>query len=96
MTWPFITRSSVRYLDLQVELLTVDRDYWKTRAEQLIDAALARAGAIHQPTMEQVGPRDTVASAAAIITSALSIREIDSSKQKGDNAARKGLTHVST
>jgi hypothetical protein len=46
-----------------VARVTAERDaaiaretYWRTRAERLTDAALVRAGAIHQPTMEDPGP----------------------------------------
>jgi hypothetical protein len=81
VTWPFAARSTVRHLEVQNELLASDRDYWKKRAEQLIDAALARAGAIHQPTMEQ-RPREHVKSAMAMLTSALSVTEIDSSQKR--------------
>lgn len=83
--WPFVSRA---FHDLQVEglrtelaIATVDRSYWRGRAEQLIDAALARAGAIHQPTMEKVD-RKNLASVAATIVGAMGIKEIDSSKGK--------------
>lgn len=69
------------HLTIQVETIGAERDYWRHRGEKLIDAALARAGAIHQPTMEHGGPRDSVASAAALITSAMAVREIDSRKK---------------
>lgn len=71
----------VGHLQKQVETLTVERDYWKSKAEELIDAALVRAGAIHQPTMV---PRriPTGVDAASMIAAALSIQEIDSSKRK--------------
>lgn len=82
MKWPFVTR---RVHDLEVEALrkelaavSAERSYWRARGEQLIDAALARAGAIHQPTMEQRQAPD-VASTLSMMTSALSVMEIDSS-----------------
>lgn len=62
--------------------LTKERDYWRGRAEKLIDAGLVRTGAIHEPTMVERKPppaRDM----ASLITSALSTTEIDSSKKKG-------------
>jgi hypothetical protein len=56
--------------------MTAQRDYWRTRAERLTDAALVRAGAIHQPTMETPPPRDRVQAAASMLTAALSVTEI--------------------
>ena len=41
--------------------LKADRDYGRTRAERLTDAALARAGAIHQPTMVEPKPAPAMA-----------------------------------
>lgn len=55
---------------------------WKGKAERLTDAALARAGAIHQPTMETKKAPDRIAGAAAAISAALSITEIDSSRKR--------------
>lgn len=54
--------AAVRTLaQVHAELLAqtrVDRDYWKARAERLIDAALVRAGAIHEPTMVATPPAE--------------------------------------
>jgi hypothetical protein len=56
--------------------------YWRTRAERLTDSALARAGAIHEPTFvdRKVSPH---MNPAAVLAGAMSITEIDSSKAKG-------------
>lgn len=62
--------------------MTRQRDYWRAKAESLIDAALARAGAIHQPTMETRPPADRITSGLAALTTALSVTEIDSSKSR--------------
>jgi hypothetical protein len=66
----------------RIDELIGQREYWRTRAEQLIDAALARGGAIHQPTMEQKRPADRIASAMAAVTSAMAVQEIDSSRKR--------------
>lgn len=85
MNWPFVTRG--RYFrDLQAEQakvleLRTDVAYWKTRCERLTDAALARAGAIHSPTMVDVPKRDG-RDVMGSISSALSITEIDSRTMK--------------
>lgn len=84
MTWPFVTRR-VHELELdalrkELAIVSAERSYWRTRGELLTDAALVRVGAIHQPTMEQRDPRKDIASAASMISSALAIKEIDSSK----------------
>lgn len=68
--------------DAQIAELTLQRDDWKGKAERLIDANLARAGAIHQPTMEYRKPQDRVAGAASMMTAALAITEIDSRESR--------------
>jgi hypothetical protein len=60
--------------------MTLEREYWRTRAERLTDAALVRAGAVHQPTME--AKPDRVQGTLAMVASAMSVQEIDSSKGK--------------
>jgi hypothetical protein len=62
--------------------MVTQRDYWRTRAERLMDAALVRAGATHQPTMEDTRPADRVRSAQSMLTAALSVTEIDSSQHR--------------
>lgn len=95
MSWlrlllPFITRGMhaakierledrIAHLEGQVATLTEERNYWRTRGERLMDAALARAGAIHEPTMVNKPPAPPV-SAAALLTSALGISEIESGR----------------
>lgn len=78
MKWPFVARErheeAIRERDAQIE-------YWRARAERLIDADLARRGAIHEPTMVD-RPRAKVDSMASLISSALAITEIDSSKSR--------------
>lgn len=85
MTWPFVTAGrhalELRYRDAQIVNLEAGVDYWRKRAEQLIDAGLVRAGVIHQPTMEQRTTPSSVLNAASMIASALSVTEIDSSKK---------------
>lgn len=97
MTWtmwfwrilPFIGKGlhalEVLRRDEKITQLTADRDYWKMRAEKLTDAALARAGAIHEPTMvDRKVPTDS--NPAATLAAAMAITEFDSSKGKGKNA----------
>lgn len=67
------------------EHLHAERNYWREKAERIIDAALVRQGATHQPTMApapkpQPNPMHDM-------MRALSITEIDSSKRKGDAAS---------
>lgn len=86
MTWPFIGRKA-HALELvsaarEIAELTEQRDYWRTRAERLMDAALARANAIHEPTMVD-RKVDKSLNPASVYTAALSVTEIDSSKGKG-------------
>jgi hypothetical protein len=86
VTWPFVTRRvydlELRQRDVQIDLTTFDRDYWKGKAERLIDNALVRAGAAHMPTMVD-RPIPPGVDAASMITAAMAIQEIDSSKTKG-------------
>ncbi len=81
---PFIGRTlyllELQRRDERIADLERDRDYWQRRAEELIDAGLARAGAIHQPTM--VDRKAPVTDVASMIAGALAVQEIDSSKQK--------------
>lgn len=69
--------------DETIAQLQAERDYWRKRAEQLIDASLARAGAIHEPTMVDRKMPDPRLDPAAMISAALAVTEIDSSKKKG-------------
>ena len=71
--------------DAMLVEVTKQRDDWKGKAERLIDAALVRAGAAHEPTMEARKPADRVASATAALTAAMSVTEIDSSKKRKDS-----------
>lgn len=86
LAWPFITRGlhliETQHRDAQIERLEAEVKYWQARAERLMDAALARAGAIHEPTMvdRKVSPH---MNPAAVLAGAMSITEIDSSKAKG-------------
>jgi hypothetical protein len=64
--------------DEMIAEIRAQRDDWKGKAERLTDAALVRAGAVHQPTMETPKPRDRVRDAAAMITGALAVTEIES------------------
>lgn len=80
MKWPFVTRK-VHELEMdflrgqlaatlnQVDDAKADRDYWKARAERLVDQALAKRGEINQPVMEQVKPAaaDPLSSAVALM-----------------------------
>jgi hypothetical protein len=59
--------------------LTAQVADWKGKAERLIDANLARAGAIHEPTMVNRKVSDRGAGAAGMMAAALAITEIDSS-----------------
>ena len=85
MTWPWTSRRvhnlAVQALERENASLIEQRDYWKCRAEQLIDAALARTGAIHQPTMEQ-RPRPVEASGLQLIAAAMAVTEIDSNPNR--------------
>lgn len=90
MTWlarllPFVGRAihaiEVLRRDEQIAELTRQRDYWQARAERLIDGGLARAGAIDGPTMrEAVSPPKAI---AELVTAAMNVSEIDSTKRKG-------------
>lgn len=80
--WPLVSRLRLQHAEALNELLTSDRDYWKSRAEQLIDQHLGKAGAIQFPTMEKRKPINDIASVGAAIASAMAVTEIDSSKKK--------------
>lgn len=49
--------------------------YWQDRAEKLIDAGLARTGAIHQPTMEDRAAPQTGREAWGSILAAMNMTE---------------------
>ena len=86
MTWPFVSRhvfvTDQQHAQDVIRELAAQRDYWRTRAERLMDAALARANAIHEPTMVEK-KIDKSLNPASVYTAALSVSEIDSSKGKG-------------
>jgi ABC-type xylose transport system substrate-binding protein len=79
MTWPFVTRKvfdlSITAQALRVAAAEQERDYWRTRAEKLMDQALARAGAISEPTMRDAVVRKDPSLAAGVIA-AMNITEI--------------------
>lgn len=64
MRWPWLLRSTqereMRWrTEALQDALAAARDqvaYWRGRAERLTDAALVRAGAIHEPTMVDPSP----------------------------------------
>lgn len=86
MRWPFVSR---RFHDLALDAAVhrviaaeEQRDYWRTRAEKLIDQRLAREGAISEPTMvDRKVSKDP--SVAAQMIAAMSVTEIG--EQKGQN-----------
>lgn len=92
MKWPFVTRSvhdlEVLRRDGEIVELTEQRDYWRTRAERLTDAALARANAIHEPTMVDRKPPTGKENPAAVLVAAMGITEIRSDKGKAEHAQR--------
>ncbi len=89
MKWPFVTRK-VHELELAklrdqlgyqqaVSVANANQaTYWRTRAERLTDSALARAGAIHEPTMVEKKPEPK--NPLATVAAALSMKEFDSAE----------------
>jgi hypothetical protein len=71
-TRALVTLRETRILELEEQVR-----YFRTRMERLNDAALARKGEIHQPTMTE--PNIPKRDLGALIASAVSITEIDSS-----------------
>jgi hypothetical protein len=61
----------------QIADLRAERDYWRTRAERLIDAGLARRGEIHEPVMQAAAPKP--ASGLAGLFAGLGVDEINRS-----------------
>ncbi len=79
MRWPFVSRRvfeiEIVHRDEQIVDAVAREVYWRTRAEKLMDQALARAGAISEPTMvERKVSKEP--SAAATMIAAMSITEI--------------------
>jgi hypothetical protein len=90
MRWPWLSRYA-HELEMDVlrattvglvnenDALKGQVEYWRTRAERLTDAALSRAGAIHEPTMvDRPAPSRDQESPMALLSRAMSVREIDS------------------
>lgn len=82
MRWPFVSRAvmdlALSAKNIEIVSLVRERDYWRTRAERLADAALVKAGAIHEPVMgERKAEKDPLKSAFG----GMAVREIDSSKR---------------
>lgn len=88
--WPVVSR---KVHELELALVRAELDharhaaqearehaaYWRTRCERLTDAALQRAGAIHEPAMVDrpvERPRDL-----ASLVAGLAVREIDSTRE---------------
>lgn len=72
-----VLRATTAALANETDALQAQVEYWRTRAERLTDAALSRAGAIHEPTMvDRPAPADK--SPMELISRAMAVREIDS------------------
>ena len=87
MKWPFVTRKvhelEVERLNDQVEAMLAagneqakQAQYWRQRAERLTDAALSRAGAIHEPTMVEKKPEPK--NIASTVAAAMAMKEFES------------------
>lgn len=73
-----LAEQRVVIVERETALLRDDRDYWRSRAEKLIDQGLARHGAITEPTMVQRRPPVTSSAAGALL--GMNIREIESAR----------------
>jgi hypothetical protein len=69
-----------REAHLQGELFDArtERNYWRTRCERLLDAALARRGEITSPVMEAIAPAKDLGLAG--LFSGLAVSEIETQK----------------
>jgi hypothetical protein len=89
LRWPLVTRTvhdmalhaceqRQSFLAAMLAEAETRETYWRERCERLTDAALARVGAIHEPTMQQrpPPPKSLIETAMA----GLAIREIDSAR----------------
>jgi hypothetical protein len=77
--WGWVSRA--RYLDAihRAEAAEARESYWRDRAERVTDAALARAGAIHEPAWSQT-LRAAAPDAVLQAFRGLAVTEIDSSR----------------
>jgi len=79
MRGPWISRAvhaaEIEALRRQLATLAEDRDYWRARAERLIDATLGRAGAITAPVMGAT-PRPAPGANLANIYRGLAMTEV--------------------
>lgn len=82
-----VTHQAATIADLQTQV-----EYWRSRCERLTDAALARRGEIHEPTMVSEKPKPP--SIVAQVVGALGIAEIDSSIRAGQKGPVYGETAV--
>lgn len=83
MIWPWdraiaLDDTRHRLMCVRIEELKVEREYWKDKAEKLLDAALFKRGEISAPVFAKpvAQHQDPIKS----MMSALSITEIDSTK----------------
>lgn len=77
----FVSRLRLEAVERERDAALQREEYWRIRAEKLTDAALVRAGAVHEPTMEARVPKGPASALTSIIT-AMSVQEIDSSKSR--------------
>jgi hypothetical protein len=73
-------------LEDRVQRASIERDYWKSKAEQLLDMALFKRGEITAPVFEE---RKVVADRNPMLTvlGAMNTMEIDSSKKRPASTA---------
>ena len=84
---PFVSKAlhalEVGQKDARIADLEQQVEYWRSRCERLMDAALVRAGAIHEPTFVDRKTPETPADKFGQILANLTTTEIDSTKKKG-------------
>lgn len=83
------TRALLAASDSNNAELRAQVEYWRVRAERLMDAALARRGEIHEPTMREPKP-PAGQSPMELIASAMAVTEVTSGKKGFVDAAVHG------
>lgn len=76
---PWIQAGKVAYLEAECRQMREDRDYWKDKAERLLDNALLRKGEVSEPVFKKAAARPESSPFGGVLKG-LNIHEIESVK----------------
>jgi hypothetical protein len=86
--WPWVSRAELARVEAEANALndkliemTLQRDYWRSKAEKLLDSALMRRGETAEPVFSP-SPTPSVERTMGSIFGPLAVTEIESGKRR--------------